>query len=200
MSIGQVVINEASAGQLLDVNGKISIKDDNEPATEGAIRYDSNVKDFEGYDGSQWNSFTMSKGLLPSGAVPCYSRVTVDTDGSYSSFEIREMADNNNAFTTVPIGKYFILTSASFTGPSSGATQFKNYTIRISGSTNPTDEVVWLQGRFEYGLLSDFSNGFAPLIIIGAGEYLRVQHPNFVDDNDSVNVFIKGWLVDDSEF
>jgi len=188
------------ASQLLTVDGKIEIKDDSQLATEGAIRYDSTVKDFEGYDGNQWNSFTMSGGMLPSGAIPMFSSVNVLTDGSYETFTIREMAGANSDFTTVPVGKNFIVTSASFTGPANGATVNKNYTIRISGSTDATGEVIWIQGRFENGHLSSFTNGFAPLIIIEPGEYLRAQHPNFVDDNASVNVFIRGWLVDDLNF
>lgn len=196
----QVGINESSPSQKLDVNGKIEISNDNDPATEGAIRYDNSTKDFEGYNGSSWNSFTMSQGILPAGAEAYVGRVTINTDGTWSDFTMRKMSTNSNTFVTVPTDKYFIVTSASFTGPLSGASQNKNYSIRVAGSFDSNIEVIQIRGRTVDGLQSAFTNGFAPLIILEQGEKVRAQHPNFVDDESSVNVYVRGWLVDDVDF
>ena len=183
----------------LSVDGKIKIGNDNSPASEGAIRYDNSGKDFEGYDGSNWNSFT-SSGPLPSGAISCAGSVTINTDGTYYDVTMKEMAVHSNSFITVPSGKYFIVTGVNFIGPANGAVQDKNYTIRIVGSNDYSNEVIWIQGRHVDGLQSNFTNGFAPLIILIPGEKVRVQHLNYVDDNATVKVFVRGWLVDDLDF
>jgi len=42
----------------LEVNGKIKIGDDVNVPTAGTIRYNATSKDFEGFDGTTWKSFT----------------------------------------------------------------------------------------------------------------------------------------------
>ena len=195
----QVGINETNPNQKLDVNGKIEVGNDNNPATKGAIRYDSTNNDFEGYDGSNWNSFTMNRGMLPNGATPYYGKATVSSNGSLVSFTLHDMALNSSSFGAVPFGKFFIVTGASFHGPSNDATVGTNYTIRIFGNFYP-DEEIWLRGRHENGPQSLWINGAAPLIILQGGETLRAQHPNIVDDQSSVIVFVRGWLVDNVNY
>ena len=57
----QVGINESNPNQQLDINGKIEIGNDNSTPTEGTIRYNSQKKDFEGWNGSTWLSLTKNK-------------------------------------------------------------------------------------------------------------------------------------------
>jgi len=197
----QVGVNEDTPSQQLDVNGKLEISDDNEPPTAGAIRYSSTNSDFEGYNGTQWSSFTMGQGNIPSGAIPCYAKETIETDGSVTIMTISEMSGNDNSFTQVPTDKYFIVTGASIvTGNINGAVAGTNYTVRISGTNDLNDEVIWIRGRYDNGLESPFTNGFAPLIILQEGESLRVQHPNFAEDQEVVSVYVRGWVVNDLNY
>ena len=53
-----VGINNISPEQTLDVTGKIKVGDDVNTPTAGTIRWNDATKDFEGYDGTQWYSFT----------------------------------------------------------------------------------------------------------------------------------------------
>lgn len=58
----KVGINTAEPLATLDVNGKMKISDDDHEAVEGTIRWNKDKKDFQGFDGSQWISFTNSSG------------------------------------------------------------------------------------------------------------------------------------------
>lgn len=60
--ISKVGVNEANPKATLDVNGKLKVSDDTEAPIAGAIRYNSATLDFEGFDGTQWKSFTKSNG------------------------------------------------------------------------------------------------------------------------------------------
>lgn len=55
---GNIGIGNFSPSQRLEVNGKIKIADDGNTSTAGTIRYNNILKDFEGFDGSVWQSFT----------------------------------------------------------------------------------------------------------------------------------------------
>ena len=55
-----VGVNTDTPKQQLDVFGKINIWNDSTAATEGAIRYNSQNKEFEGFNGFKWVSFSGS--------------------------------------------------------------------------------------------------------------------------------------------
>lgn len=55
-------ININSPTQVLDINGKIKIRDDGQSPSAGTIRYNSVSQDFEGYNGIGWNTF-INKGI-----------------------------------------------------------------------------------------------------------------------------------------
>ncbi|MFM9908265.1 MAG: hypothetical protein ACKVOW_02885 [Chitinophagaceae bacterium] len=59
-------INTQDPLQQLDVNGKIKIGNDNAAPVEGSIRYNSFMKDFEGFNGTNWVSLTASYSSAPS--------------------------------------------------------------------------------------------------------------------------------------
>ena len=54
----KVGVNTTSPGQTLDVIGKLKLGNDIVPPTAGTVRWNSDTKDFEGFDGTQWLSFT----------------------------------------------------------------------------------------------------------------------------------------------
>lgn len=55
---GNVGIGNLSPSQKLEVNGKIKIADDANISSAGTIRYNNTLQDFEGFDGTKWQSFT----------------------------------------------------------------------------------------------------------------------------------------------
>ena len=55
---GNLGIGNLSPSQKLDVNGKIKIADDANVAAAGTIRYNTTLQDFEGFNGTTWQSFT----------------------------------------------------------------------------------------------------------------------------------------------
>lgn len=55
---GNVGIGNFSPAQKLEVNGKIKIADDVNTSTAGTIRYNTTLQDFEGFNGTIWQSFT----------------------------------------------------------------------------------------------------------------------------------------------
>ncbi len=65
-SIAQNVgISTTTPSQRLDVNGKIKIGNDAAAATEGTIRYNEVMQDFEGFNGLEWKSLTGSYNNAP---------------------------------------------------------------------------------------------------------------------------------------
>jgi len=62
---GNVGIGTQLPSQKLEVNGAIKISDVSSAPSNGTIRYNPATKDFEGYDGTQWRSFTASPNSMP---------------------------------------------------------------------------------------------------------------------------------------
>lgn len=60
-STGNIGINTVAPVQKLDVNGKIKLNDDATAPVAGTIRWNSTTNDFEGFNGSEWLSFTNTK-------------------------------------------------------------------------------------------------------------------------------------------
>ena len=57
---GMVGIGTENPVQTLDINGKMRIGNDIHAPVEGSVRYNEVIKDFEGYNGSEWKSLTAS--------------------------------------------------------------------------------------------------------------------------------------------
>lgn len=55
-------IGKNNPDAILDVNGEIKLAGIRTPASAGAIQWNSVTKDFEGFDGSNWRSFTKPNG------------------------------------------------------------------------------------------------------------------------------------------
>ncbi|MBL0333955.1 MAG: hypothetical protein IPP73_01075 [Chitinophagaceae bacterium] len=58
-------INTTTPSQALDVNGKLQVGNDAATPTPGTIRFNSLLKDFEGFNGLQWLSLTASYSNAP---------------------------------------------------------------------------------------------------------------------------------------
>lgn len=56
----KVGINNSQPKATLDVSGRIKLDDTSEQPTAGSIRWNNDVKDFEGYNGTKWLSLTKS--------------------------------------------------------------------------------------------------------------------------------------------
>lgn len=57
-----VGINNQDPQSTLDINGKLTLADDEATPDVGMIRYNAETQDFEGYDGIKWRSFTQGNG------------------------------------------------------------------------------------------------------------------------------------------
>ena len=103
---GRVGIVNTEPEQKLDVNGKIKIADDNTNPTEGAMRYNSVTKNFEGYDGTKWvilnnnPSFNVTTITAPDNDAPNYTDFIFVSD-SRISFSIDFSAPMNTSSAVI---------------------------------------------------------------------------------------------------
>jgi hypothetical protein len=58
----KVGVQTAAPMQALDVNGKLKLGNDNTAPIAGTIRWNADTNDFEGYNGTDWISFTKNEG------------------------------------------------------------------------------------------------------------------------------------------
>lgn len=95
--VPKVGINETSPSSALEVNGKITLRNDNSLPIAGTMRWNDETQDFEGFDGNQWLSFT-KKGdgwgvirpventsyIDPGGGDTLFNGYSVDVDVDYA--------------------------------------------------------------------------------------------------------------------
>ena len=74
----------------LDVNGKLRVGDDSSLPTAGSIRWNAASHDFEGYNGTEWVSFTKSNGSAKYGMTLSEPDRTFETGCIFNSFGIEE--------------------------------------------------------------------------------------------------------------
>jgi hypothetical protein len=89
--------------QILDVNGKLKVGNDNAVPVGGTIRFNDAVKDFEGYTGTEWKSLTASNSSSP------YTEVGVSVERKGDAISIYGNVAAVGATYVSSAGKVFIL-------------------------------------------------------------------------------------------
>ena len=196
----KVGINKTNPSQVLDINGKLQVGDDAAPATEGTIRYNAATKEYEGYNGTAWVSFTQNKSSdLPTNPKPFYSYGIFSANSSPSSL-FMYLDDGSGLYTMVPGTKYAIITMISVESNNLGSTG--RMACRVGPATSSTafslsSRSLMISGERVNPQIYN-SAGSAPLIILRPGEFLSA----FNDTNSDypINIKVRGFIVDDLDF
>ncbi|MFZ1703796.1 MAG: proprotein convertase P-domain-containing protein [Saprospiraceae bacterium] len=118
-ALENVGINTLNPQATLDVNGKLRVGDDSSPNIAGMIRYNSNNNDFEGYNGTFWNSFIFNY-LELSRINDFDNNTSVDVQTNFNENIIRFTLDGTERFTMFPTRLNINTGSNTFIGGSSG--------------------------------------------------------------------------------
>ncbi|WP_445735398.1 hypothetical protein [Mariniflexile sp.] len=194
----QVGVNNPNPEQALDVNGKVKLTNDAIAPSAGTMRYDATSSDFEGYNGTRWNSFTQSRSSgLPSNPVPVYGYSSTP-----SEFDaVRSVSFGRwegSSFSQVPTGKYLIVTSIFF--QQSGPSPDREYNVTIGPATGVSISSIFngalvLAGK---GLINMVNSDSAqsPIFVLKPGQYLTFSNST----SGGVRINIRGFLVDDLNY
>ena len=195
-----VGINTAAPQQMLDINGKIVLSDDATIPTAGAIRYNSTLKQHEGFNGTEWVSlYGKATGSLPTNPVPVYGFGTLSPSNVESLF-FKRMSDDAGTFVQVPTGKYLIITNVFVHSNNLGTSGRMIFGL---GPNVSVDSYPSFSKRLVVNVLRDTpyslsSGGGAPLFIVKAGDYFNT----FCDVNSAsaIDFKVQGFLVDDLNY
>ncbi|WP_235296518.1 hypothetical protein [Portibacter marinus] len=190
----QVGVNTIDPDQTFDVNGKMKIGNDGRTPSEGTLRYGP-TGDFEGFTGNGWTSFTEKSGPLPTGPRPVtgYLGNVLASETLALSFLY---SDGSGSFTSIPTGKYLMITSVIIQSNSLAKTG--EYQTSIGpGSSFP----IGSRGLFLTGNRTSIQSIHDPLglLIIGrAGENIVVTNQS--TSEFTVRVSVRGFVVDDLSY
>ena len=185
--------------QGLDVHGKIKMGDDDTRETAGTMRYSSAVKQFQGYDGTEWIDFgQQANGPLPSAAIPVFSYENFISAGTSEQITFRDW--DEVVYNTIPANKMIIVTGI-YPSPNSAAIADLFYALSFNvyvASNNAIVPSTALRISGYDNVSQSFSGGQAPLLVVKAGQYLSVFSYNSSELTMSLSV--RGFLVDDLSY
>ncbi len=197
----QVGVNNPNPQQALDVSGKVKITNDATAPTAGTMRYDESSNDFEGYNGTQWSSFTQSRSSgLPSNPIPIYGfSVSPTSNSSTSSMTFNTWA-GSSSFSQVPAGKYLIITSVRLE-TNSDILDSNIYRINIGPAASNTNSPFYSTGALVLTGKGNINNidtesGQSPIFILTPQQYLNYQNST----PTSIFITVRGFLVDDLNY
>ena len=195
----QVGINTNNPDQKLDVNGKIKISDDGATPTPGTMRYDTIIDQFQGYNGTEWLSFSQQpNGPLPSESIPVFSYENIISAGTTKPFVFRDW--DGTIHNTIPVNKMIIVTGI-YPSPNSAAITNSFYALSLSVNNSSTGlAVVGTALRISgYDNVSQFFSGDqSPLFVVKSGEYLSVF--SYGTSELTMSLSLRGFLVDDVSY
>lgn len=195
----QVGINTETPNQMLSVNGKVELADDAVAPTEGTMRFNATETDFEGYAGGAWQSMT-GRSFFPKNAIPYFGYASGILPGTVENIIFRNAANGSGYFTTVPAGKFMIVTSVTFRPNalfSSDPAQYLSIGPKLNTATYPDYQRTLLIGvkAHQINRLAG-ENGF--LFIVRPGENLAIS--NQATSTQNWEARVTGFLVDDLDF
>jgi hypothetical protein len=121
----KVGINTSSPSQTMDVEGKLKLGNDTTAPVAGTIRWNAGTNDFEGYNGTEWLSFTKNRGDGWGNRDIAQNGSAVDSDGA--------MTDLFGQSVSIS-GDYAII-GANFKDVASNEDQGKAYIFKRSGTS-----------------------------------------------------------------
>jgi hypothetical protein len=194
----QVGVNNATPEQALDVNGKIKLTDDSTAPSAGTLRYNAGEDDFEGYNGSEWKSLTTS-GAGPGSPVPMFGSTNAVSRGDNGDIVLKSWDGSVGSFTTVPNGKYFIVTAVMYKDNNLDIVDrnvvAEMYSMAPGGVFLANIRFQGLESILR-PIIGDLDN---PLLVIRPGGTVRLYHYNGSEE-PTIDVDIRGFLVDDLDY
>ena len=195
----QVGVNNNDPEQALDVNGKVKITDDDTDPTAGTMRYNDSDKQFEGYDGAQWNSFNTKKsGALPSNSIPVFGWSGFVIKDTRKFFQFSRWEGGGNFRTPNP-GKLLIITGIYPRPNGLSKNSDFQFSIGVSSSETGAPETRSVLLFFsETNVTQPITGDAAPLFVIRPGQYLTVFNESSSSIN--INMNVRGFLVDNLNY
>lgn len=193
----QVGVNNPNPEQALDVNGKLKITNDSNVPTAGTMRYNENSNEFEGHNGTDWNSFTSrANGPLPSSAIPVFAFENIISAGTSISIVFRDW--DGTVYSTIPAGKMIIVTGF-YPSPNSAAIGNFYYAFSFSvrqGGNLVTGTALRLSGYENE--TNPLTGDLSPLMVIKSGQTLEAFSYN--SSEAAMSLSVRGFLVDDINY
>lgn len=195
----QVGVNNNNPQQALDVNGKIKVGNDGTTPDPGTIRFNSSEDDFEGHNGSEWQSLTKTNAASTArpGAVYHFGL------NATSSWEFFDQGTFWPA-ATVPVEgaplsttQFFVVEKITITPTTIETGSTDSYYVGVARSIvsganfNPQ---LYYRTNAGNGTLNVTANK-APLLVVDPGTTLRVW--NSSTSPGRVRVVVFGVFVDD---
>ena len=193
----QVGVNNTTPEQALDVNGKIKLTDDATAPSAGTLRYNDTDGDFEGYNGSEWKSLTTA-GAGPSNPVGYHGRTTAVGQGDTENVTFTPW-ESGSTFTTVPAGKYFLVTYLEYQANGLGNDNLliKAF-IYVRNSANGITANLTFDGPAG-SLQPRIASRDNPIFVLRPGDVLQLNHV-ITSDKNFIELRARGFLVDDLDF
>ena len=193
------IYTNGGPGQVVEVKGKIKIGNDGTTPTAGTMRYSSTVKQFQGYDGTEWINFSQqANGPLPSQAIPVFSYENIISAGTSEQITFRDW--DEIVYSTIPANKMIIVTGI-YPSPNSAAIADLFYALSFNvyvSSNNALVPSTTLRISGYDNVSQSFSGGLAPLLVVKAGQYLSVFSYN--TSELAMSLSVRGFLVDDLSY
>ncbi len=194
----QVGVNNNNPEQALDVNGKIKLTDDATAPSAGTLRYNSAEVTFEGYNGTEWKSFTERRShRLAANPIPLFGSVPGVPKSGSREFSFNTWTDALS-FTTPPPGKFIIITAIFFQPNAIDKNADFEFSMGVSARPNINNSsslFFLINTTNNRPILSET----APIFVVSPGETLKM----FLEPTSSIdfaNANVRGFLVDDLEF
>lgn len=205
ITFAQTGINNNNPEQILDVGGKVKIADDTNAPTAGTIRYNNTTNDFEGHNGSAWNSFTQQpnieipeppSGPIPRGARPVHAQAIL-TVGETEDLDFQFLSNPSSTFTQVPAGEFLFITSVEVYSNDLGTNGIFSVglTPTVNGGGNGRRSNTFRGNRMS---TNHFTDQYGLLVTGRSNETISVSNASISDF--TVNVRVSGFVVDNLDY
>jgi len=195
----QVGIDTNNPDQKLDINGKVKIGDDAAIPTPGTMRYNMTIDQFQGYNGTEWLSFSQqANGPLPSESIPVFSFENIIPAGNSEQVVFRDW--DETIYNTIPVNKMIIVTGI-YPCPNAASLSNDFYALSLnvynSSTSSPvTGTTLRISG---YDNVSQFFSGDqSPLFVVKSGQYLSAF--SYGSSELTMALSVRGFLVDDLSY
>jgi len=190
----QVGVNNSTPEQALDVEGKMKVSDDATAPSAGTIRYNDIERDFEGHDGTEWQSFTTNS-MLPDGIQAVqYFEFGLPNNNTWTFADQGLIQDTDfSAQLTIPAGKFFVVDKVIVTPTTNTAGSYYVGIRQSNEAGNGFNPQVFF--RMSGPENAEATANRTPLLVIRAGN--RFQLFNSTTSPGNVRFQVYGFYVDE---